>query len=836
MQNKQLLMACSLAASLSFPVWAEKITGQVVDHKGQAVAGAKITLKGDANAELYVTTDSSGAFTLDQVKPGAVQLTVEAKNYAATQKSLQLSNRDVADLQLVLSPSSIEVIQVQASPFNATSINSALPVNVLSSDELRIKQASTLGETLKNEVGVHSTYFGPVSSSPIIRGLDGPRVLVTQNGLDVGDASRVGPDHVVASETSTATQVEVLRGPATLFYGSGAIGGVVNVVDNRVPKSTDTAAEWLLEHNTVADENLASLSLDSGKDNIAVHLDGFWRESNDYEIAGQAEAAGEEHDEHEEHEEGEEHEEHEEHGESGKLANSASKSSGFTIGSSYLFDNGYLGFSYGELNREYGVPGHSHGGHEDEHEDDHEEHEGEEHEEHEGEEHEEAEAEDVYADMEQKRYQLLTELTFDQNFIQRLQGKLAYTDYQHQEIENGEVGTQFENESLEGRIDLYHQHFDGWQGAWTFHYKDSDFSAMGEEAFTPASTTKSKAIAWLEEKRFGDFLLQLGARYEHVTISADSLTLEGHEHEGEVEPDEEIHFDKQSFDPVSASVGGVWDFAPGYNLGMSLAYSQRAPSAAELFSYGPHIGTNTFEVGALFSLHDEGDGEFHPHLAESEGDLETSYNLDLTVRKYRGDFSYVLSVFYNHVEDYYYQHTTGLFFSEDHGHEDDEHEGDDHEGDEHEDEGLPVLVYRQADVDMYGAEIDVSYQLTPQVKTSVFADFVRGKLSDGGNLPRIPPTRIGSQFNYQGQDFDAELSASYYFKQDKLAVNETDTSGYLMLDANFNYYLEGFGNDAVLYLKGQNLTDKNARVHSSFLKDVAPLPGRGISIGIRGSF
>ncbi|WP_281559688.1 TonB-dependent receptor [Thalassomonas sp. RHCl1] len=819
MQNKQFLVACSLAASLSFPAWAEKISGQVVDHKGQAIAGAKVTLKGDANAELYVTTDSSGTFILEQVNPGGVLLTVEAKNYAAMQKSLQLSTRDMADLQLVLSPAAIEVIRVQASPFNATSINSAQPVNVLSSDELRNKQASTLGETLKNEVGVHSTYFGPVASSPIIRGLDGPRVLVTQNGLDVGDASRVGPDHVVASETSTATQVEVLRGPATLFYGSGAIGGVVNVVDNRVPKSTDTAAEWLLEHNTVADENLASLSLDSGKGNIAVHLDGFWRESNDYEIAGKAEMAGEEHDEHEEHEEGEEHEEHEEHGESGKLANSAAKSSGFTLGSSYLFDNGYLGFSYGLMNREYGVPGHSHGGHEEE--DEHEEHEGEEHEEH-----EEAEAADVYADMEQKRYQLLTELTFDQSFIQRLQGKLAYTDYRHQEIENGEVGTQFDNESLEGRIDLYHQHFDGWQGAWTFHYKDSDFSAMGEEAFTPASTTKSQAVAWLEEKRFGDFLLQLGARYEHVTISADALVLEGHEHEGESEAAEEIHFDKQSFDPVSASVGGVWDFAPGYNLGMSLAYSQRAPSAGELFSYGPHIGTNTFEVGALFSLHDEGDGEFHPHLTESEGELETSYNLDLTLRKYQGDFSYVLSAFYNHVEDYYYQHDTGLFFSEAH----------DHEGEEHEDEALPVLTYRQADVDMYGAEIDVSYQLTPQVKTGVFADFVRGKLSDGGNLPRIPPTRIGSQFNYQGQNFDAELSASYYFKQDKLAVNETETSGYLMLDANFNYYLEGFGNDAVLYLKGQNLTDKNARVHSSFLKDVAPLPGRGISVGIRGSF
>ncbi|WDE14371.1 TonB-dependent receptor [Thalassomonas haliotis] len=817
MQNKQFLVACSLAASLSFPAWAETITGQVVNHKGEAVSGAKITLQGQANPDLSVITDSSGGFTLDRVNAGSILLTVEAQNFSSVEKLLQLDGQNIEDLQLVLSPAAMEVIRVQASPFNATSISSALPVNVLASDELRLKQASTLGETLKNEVGVHSSYFGPVASSPIIRGLDGPRVLVTQNGLDVGDASRVGPDHVVASETSTATQIEVLRGPATLFYGSGAIGGVVNVVDNRIPTSTDNAAEWLLEHNTVADENQASLSLDTGKDQFAFHADGFWRESNDYEIAGDAETEHDEHEEHDEHDEAA--------GEGGTLANSASKSSGFTLGASYLFDNGYLGASFASMNREYGVPGHSHGGHEEEHDDDEHEEDEEGHEEHE--EHEEEQAADVYADMEQKRYQLLTELNFEQSFIQRLQGKLAYTDYQHQEIEAGEVGTQFDNESLEGRLDLYHQHFDGWQGAWTFHYKKSDFSAEGEEAFTPSSTTKSQAIAWLEEKRYGNFLLQLGARLEHLTISADTLTIEGHEHEGETEPAQEIDFDKQSFNPISASVGGVWDFTEDYNLGLSLAYSQRAPSAAELFSYGPHIGTNTFEVGALFSLHDEGDGEFHPHLVDQDVELETSYNLDVTLRKYRGDFSFVLSGFYNHVEDYYYQHTTGLTFSEghDHGHE---------EADE--DEALPVLVYRQADVDMYGAEIDINYQLTPQVKTGVFADFVRGRLSDGGNLPRIPPTRIGSQLNYQGQDFDAELSAGYYFKQDKLAVNETETSGYLMLDAHFNYYLQGFGNDAVLYLKGQNLTDKNARVHSSFLKDVAPLPGRGISIGIRGSF
>ena len=804
MQHKQLLVACTLLASLSFHAWGQKISGQVLDVNGKGINGAKISANlAVNNKSTLVTTDESGAFTLTNVNPGLITLTVTANSYTDMQQGMQLSEQDLTNVKLMLSPASIEVIKVHASPFNSSTISSALPVNVLSSDELRAKQASTLGETLKNEVGVHSSYFGPVASSPIIRGMDGPRVMITQNGLDVGDASRVGPDHVVASETTTATQIEVLRGPATLFYGSGAIGGVVNVVDNRVPTSTDTSAEWLLQHNDVADENQASLSLDSGSNNIALHLDGFWRESGDYKIAGNSELEDDEH--------GHEAES------SGTLANSASKSSGFTFGSSYLFENGYIGASYGRMTRTYGVPGHAH----EEHEDDH----GEEDHDHEaGHEDEQVAAPDVYADMEQNRFQLLSELNFKQFFIKRLQAKLAYTDYQHQEIEGGEVGTQFDNESLEGRLDLYHQYFNGWQGAWTLHYKESKFSAVGEEAFTPSSTTKTRAFAWLEEQRFDEVLVQFGARIEHLSIVAQDLAYDqGHSHEEDehINGQQIFSFKKQTFTPISASAGLVWDFTAGYNLGLSFAYSQRAPSAGELFSFGPHIGTNTFEVGALFALEDEGDGQFHVDLSNKEADLESSYNLDITLRKFQGDFGFVFSTFYNHIADYYYQQATGFTFSEDHGHED---------------EALPVLVYRQDDVDMYGAEIELVYQWSDSVKTSVFADMVRAKLTDGGNLPRIPPKRIGSQFNYQGQSFDSELSASYYFSQHDTSINESSTSGYLMLDAHLNYYLSGFGSDTVLYLKGQNLSNENARVHSSFLKNIAPVPGRGLTIGIRGSF
>ena len=849
MQFNKAVIALAISSTFVSGAFAQNINGQVRDAQGQPIVNAEVHLEKE---QTHVFTDSNGRFQLSGVNKGTAELHVSAHSFNHYNEKVTITESDLNGLEIVLAPTVMEIIDIHATPLHSSAIESALPINVLAADELRMKQSSTLGETLKNEVGVHSTYYGPVSSTPIIRGLDGPRVLITQNGLDVGDASRVGGDHVVATETATATQIEVLRGPATLFYGSGAIGGVVNIVDNRVPTSSETAFDYLAQHNSVSDENEASFALNTGSEQFALHLDGFWRESNDYDIPGYAELEEheEEHDEHEEeHDEHEEehHDEHEEHeGEKGTLANSASKSSGFTIGTSYLLDNGFIGFSYGRLDREYGIPGHGHHGEEehDEHEDEVDGHDDEEHHE-----------EDVYADLEQNRFQVLSDLNFTDQFLNRLATKFAYTDYQHQEIENGEVGTTFKNESIEARADIYHQEWNGWNGAWTLHFKDSDFEAIGEEAFTPPSETTSIALGWVEEKHYGDWLLQLGARVEHVEIKPYGLHEEHHddEHEDEHDEHEEEHdeheeehheLETQDFTPVSASVGLVWDYQQGYNLGFSASFSQRAPSSAELFSNGPHIGTSTYEAGALYEIHEHGD-HIDFEIGDQDVDMESSYNLDVTWRKFEGDFGFIVSAFYNHIDDYYYQQETGFFMEDGHDHDAHEEDHDEHEEEhdeheeaeeEHSEEGLPVFVYRQADVDMYGLEAEFVYQVTPALKATLFGDYIRAELSDGGNLPRIPPMRLGSQFNYQTSSFAADLSISHYFEQDDVAEFETKTDSYTMVDANFNYYLEELGADTVIFVKGSNLTDEEARVHSSFLKNAAPLPGRNISVGIRGSF
>lgn len=790
-------LSCLTVGMLLIPqTFAQIISGKVVNTRGKAIANTEVSIN---NTNKKVLTDEQGRFEITDIDTGEYELHVAIKNYSHFSKHITVKDKNLSDLVFTMNNSVMENIDVYSTPLHASSIESALPISVLSSDELRLKQASTLGDTLKGELGIHSSYYGPVASSPIIRGLDGPRVMITQNGLDVGDASRVGPDHVVSSDASTATQIEVLRGPATLFYGSGAIGGVVNVVDNRIPTTIDNQVDYFLKHNDVSDENEASLNVNSGveldKDSaIAFHVDAFYRESNDYKLP----SSFSDEDEHEEEEGHDEEHEGEEH--SDTLDNSSSRAKGFTIGTSYIVDNGFIGFSYGYLDRKYGLPGH--GAHEEE--------------EHEEDEHEEEEI--VFIQVKQDRYQLLSDLSFDNKWLNRLTSKLAYTDYIHQEIEDGAPGTTFKNKLFESRFDFYHSPVNDWKGAFTLHYKTSDFEAIGEEAFTPPSTTDLVALAWLEEKHFDNVLVQVGARAEHISLEAEQL-------DNTLILTEDLR--DQSFTPVSTSLGMVWNYTQGYNLGMSLGYSQRAPAASEVFSNGAHIATSTFELGALFKVNELTE---QVELSNKKIELETSLSADLTFRKFEGNVGIIVSAFYNRIDDYYYQRNTGLtteIFEED------EHEEDEHG---HEEGALDIFAYEQSDVDLYGFESEFIYQISPNLTTKIFGDYIRAKLTSGDNLPRTPPLRIGSELSYTGDKFAATLTAQRYFNQNKTAENETSTDGYSMIDANINYYVNGVGDDLVVFLKVDNITDEDARVHTSFLKDSVPLPARGFSVGVRGSF
>lgn len=809
-------LALALALLLPGTSLAANIKGQAVNQNGKPIANAKVEIE---SLNVSVTADDAGFFSLTAIDEGEYTLHIHSPGYAHLHEQVLISDSNSSQLTFALARSPIEVIDVVAAPMHMSIMESASPVNVLAGETLRRQQAATLGDTLESLPGVQTNFHGNVASTPIIRGLSGPRVLIAQNGLDVSDVSRVGPDHSVASEASTSQQIEVLRGPATLFYGSGAIGGVVNVVDGRVPTSTETRGEWLLEADSVNNQKLGSFNATTGSDAFAVYADGYWREADNYDTPVAPD--------------------NDEDGQDGEhtVANSAEESNGFTVGASYLLDNGYVGIAVEQFNREYGIPGHSHGGEEEEEE---------------GHVHEESE-EEVLADLEQTKVQLLSEFNINNDWLKRVSVRAGHTEYEHAEIEHGAVGTVFENTTSEVRVELLHAVFADWQGGISLHYKHSEVAAQGEEAFTPPSKAEMIALGFMEERHFGDVLLQFGARIERVTLDAPEVLLpqlsahdhdeseeDSHDHDHEHEHEEEATVTRvfsvaQEFTPISLSAGLVWDFTEGYNAAISLSRAQRAPSASELLSFGPHIGTRTYEVGALFATTGDEDSAFG--LSSTTIDLETSNNIDISLRKTTGDVGFVLNAFYNQVDNYYYQIDTGLFAES--GHDHGEEEAHDHaeEGEEHDHSAeLPVYLFESADAILHGFEIQVAWQVTDEFKAQVFSDYVRARLKKGGDLPRTPPLRVGTQLSYQTESVSAHLDITHYADQDRIADYETATDGYTLVDAFVSYDLSALNQDMSVYLKGTNLTDTEARVHSSFLKDLAPRPGRSIGVGIRGYF
>ena len=817
------LLSLSIAGLLSAPVYATTVTGKVTDTAGQPVAGAEVKIEGSRRVAY---TDENGVYRFNDVKQPHIHLHVYSSNYIHGDNDLGDVNAD-QNVDFVLQPASVENIVVTANALQSSVLESVTPVTVIGADKLRKIEAPTLGETLKNAPGVHSTYFGPVSSSPVIRGNDGPRVKIVQNGLDVSDVSRVGPDHNVATTLSSATQVEVLRGPATLQYGSGAIGGVVNVVDKRIPQYQIDGVEGEAEtsYSTVNNGSYTRADVTGGSGNIVWHVDGFYRDTDNADIPGFASIEPDEDEPY------------------GELESSAMETRNVVAGLSYVAEEGYFGFAVEQLDNEYGVPGHSHE-HEEEHdEDEHDELDGD----HDEDDHDHEE-EGVLLDVDMTRYQAAGEWHSPFEGLTNLKFAAAYTDYEHAEIEDGEPGTVFTNESSDIRLSAYHEEVNGWHGVFGLQFNHSDYNAVGEEAFTPANTTSSYALYVVEQKKVGDVTFELGGRLERTTLDAEASEVEldvlheEEEHEGE-EHDEEhegeeheehavaFNFPDYDFTSLSLSAGANWEYQEGHSIAVTLSRSERAPSQQELFSAGQHLATQSYEVGLVFDMDEEG------HIEEDLRSVneEVSTNLDITFRKFTGSWGYSASFFYNQADDYIFQSSTGLLALSEHEHEE-EHDELEEEHEEHSDEeGTPVYYFQQADADIWGFEAETYVDLTDTLRLTVFGDYIRAEVEDD-NLPRTPPMRFGSELSYVNDGLSADVGFTWYDDQDEVASFETSTDGYTLVNASVQYEFGSQGIDWVLFARGENLTDEEARVHTSFLKDQAPLPGRNFTMGVRALF
>ena len=658
---------------------------------------------------------------------------------------------------------SLPPVTVSASGLQLGANDMTTPTAVLEGDELVRRREATLGETLGSEPGITSSHFGAGASRPIIRGMDGPRVKVLSDGAELHDASTISPDHAVASEPLLATQIEVLRGPSALVYGGGAVGGVVNVLDGKVPtaipqKGIEGSAE--LRANTGAGEGAGAFSLTGGAGNLAVHVEGVARDAGDYRVGKGWAPDGEP---------------------TRKVPGSFNRTDTGSVGLSWVGDRGYLGAAYTRQTAKYGLPGHNHsfegchthgnhlhcGAHDEE----------------DGHDHGAEEHGDVpVVDLRSERLDIRGELRNPFTGFSALRLRAGVTDYVHDEVEDGAIATTFKNKAYDTRIELQHEPLAGFKGVVGLQTSQRKFSAIGEEAYVQPTVTRKTGLFVLEEYRlndwYGDWRFEAALRHDRQTAEALASGSAGGT--------------ERSHNGTSASLGAVWKFTPGYQVGTSFTRASRAPSAEELYARGLHMATSTYERG-------------NANLRS-----ETSQNIDLSLKKTSGDTTFGVSVFRNRISNYIYGRTLD------------------------EVDGLQLLQYSQADATFTGIEGQVRQRVTRNMGVTLFGDTVRAKLDGGGLLPRIPATRAGVRLDANWNAWEGQVEWVQVARQNRVAAFETATPGYGMLNLGVSYRGQlSSGTPWQVYLKANNLTDRLAYAHTSFIKNAAPLMGRNITVGVK---
>lgn len=649
-------------------------------------------------------------------------------------------------------------------PVHKKAAETALPVTVFSGEALRRQAGQTLGDTLANSPGLANASFGPAVGQPVIRGQAGPRVTVLQNGVSSADAANVSADHAVSVEPLLADSVEVLRGPATLLYGGGAIGGVVNVMDNRIPSTFEPGFEGAAElrHDTASSGDTAVIRLDGANGSFAWHLDGLFRDWDEVEIPGEAASEPEN--------------EGDENHADGIIENSDGRTESITLGGAYHFDEGFFGLAVSHLENEYGIPPGAHGHHDEE--------------EHEGEEHDEDEEEEVIRlDVEQTRYDAVLHLHDPLPGLDVFRGFLTYTDYEHVELEGAEVGTRFDNETWETRLEIVHSPLQHFHGSFGLQASSGEFSAIGEEAFVPVTDSRDIGLFVVEDYHHERWTLEGGLRLDHVERDPDSGSAK-----------------KEDFSSLSLSGSILFDLDESWQLGLALMRAERAPATEELYSNVENPGPDQWIAHAATNAIELGD----PDL-----DTEVSNNVDASLSWSADGHFATLTVFYNDFVDYISLLDTGQVVDE-----------------------TPVLAYANADAEFWGWEIESEFMLGSlgggDLRLGLSADSIRGELDSGANVPRLPPRRLGVELSWEHPAWRISTGVLDAEEQNRPGPNEEATEGYTRWNAGIEYRADIRAEDElVLFLRFKNITDEEIRLSTSFLREVAPEPGRSVEGGIR---
>ncbi|MCC5795229.1 MAG: TonB-dependent receptor [Chromatiales bacterium] len=685
------------------------------------------------------------------------------------------------------------------------------PVTVLSGAELARRQAPTLGELLDGLPGVSNSSFGPGVGRPVVRGLQGSRVQVLEDGLPVGDVSGEGADHAIGIDTSRATQVEVFRGPAVLLYGSGAAGGLVNVRSNRHDPELRNGP-WFTgqaSYGENGNDRQGSLGIELPAGNFALRADGSRRRTKDFSIDGfqQVGQTG---------------------GRRDRLVNSSIETDAWSVGGIWSGPRGYLSIGYSGWETDYGIPENfdarprNIGGQSDD-------------------------FERVFADF--TRIDLRGELREPVAGIEVARLKLAWTEFEQQEVEfkfdrtpaggdfrEAVVEADFANDQLDLRLELVHVPIGGLSGVFGFQYGDRDFVAgdprgADRNYYIRPVTTRNFAMFLLEELPTAFGSLEFSARIERERSSPDAIV--GDRVTGVTGSDGAFipfpeQADSRSFWPVSLSAGALVDLGAEYRLRASVTRAERTPSPEQLYAFGRHAAAGTFEIG------------------DTRLGKETYLNLEIGLDRRTGQVLYQGALFYNRVDDFIYLRSeddgTGApVFVNDIGNRAGEGAT---LGCAPGDGGLcrlrnQLVFSEQADAEFYGAEFNAVASLL-EGPTSVAlrfgGDYVRGKLRGGnGNLPRITPKRAGAGIDVSHGNVVVSTDLSRIFGQSRTAEAETSTGSFYLLSFDIEWQPDVLAG-ASLFLRGRNLLNEDGRLHQSFFKDQAPIIGRAFFAGARFEF
>jgi iron complex outermembrane receptor protein len=688
--------------------------------------------------------------------------------------------------------SELEALTIESTPLGTSVNETSQAWSVLSGNELEKSKSGTIAESLSNVPGVSQSFFGPSANRPIIRGLDKNRVRMLQNGIDTFDVSAQSEDHAIPVDPMFIERIEILRGSSALLHGGSAIGGVVNVIDRSIPTSpyTSPGASLRSSYTSVNDGwNYGAMAF-GGSETLSFQINGFKREYEDYDSP------------------------------IGKIANSHGESSSIGLGGSHIWESGYAGLSFSSYENTYGVPG------------------------------EHAEL-DTRIELESDRFEVRSEIEVSgSDWLTGIDLSFGFGDYKHSEIgkhheeddddhdggdahddedHEDELHTHaiYFREGIESKIGFKHE-IGSMKGSFGFHGLFDELSIAGDESIFSGDTNSSNAVTSdkinnEEAQKLSLFLIEEFELSESTLING-GIRWEGidrefatFKHDDNTTGSREL--DDSSF---SASFGVSHKLNEIWSLSSNLTYSERVPDSSELFAFGPHHATEAFEIG------------------DSSLDKESAVGIEVILRRTMGKFTGQLSAFHTEFDNYVFLEHGEAPVGVD-------------------TDGLGVLEYHSAKAEFQGLEAELDWLALENegwsLLLSSYGDLLRGKnKSENANLPRIAPARIGVGFEIQADKFRFGMNLDHVFKQNRISVHEeeeeddgdddhddhehgeTATAAYSLLNAYAAYDLNIGKAEGELFVRGYNLTDELARVHTSFLKSSAPLPGANVEIGLKFDF